>query len=444
METWERSVRHRPVDDPFGEFFTESIMRVARALHDTIGELRGREFLLASAAVGLSAGMTATMFYSLGVLIPALQGEFGWSRSQISLGAVFLTIALFLTGPFAGRLCDRHGAALIGSTSLAVYALGIIALAQFLGSIGQFWVAYFLISVVGAGSTPIVLVRPISVVFDRNRGLALGIVLTGAGLAGFWVPRLVAFVTEGYGWRAAYMSLAAIALLAAPLVWFGFRTVPESPGSRKETAFPTVGMSLTDARRTPQFWLLCAMALGMAVGIAGMIVHLVPQFRDLGADALTAARIASTVGLASVAGRMIVGVMLDRFAATRVTLVTLGLAALGMFLLWWAGLTYAYPAVILMGLAAGAEIDLLAYLVSRYFGPRHYSAIYGWLYGVFALGYGFSPFLVGLLREHYGSYGSALLICTLLMSISAVLALRLGPYRYGPGSFPAASAPASD
>src|SRR5688572_6598354 len=91
-------------------------------------EFRHRGLLLFSAAVGLSVGMTATMFYSLGAFIPHLEAEFGWSRGQLSLAVTFMTVALFITGTFAGRLCDRYGAAAIGALSLASYALAVVVM----------------------------------------------------------------------------------------------------------------------------------------------------------------------------------------------------------------------------------------------------------------------------------------------------------------------------
>jgi MFS family permease len=407
----------------------ERMIATQPARVERFAELRNRGALLASSAIGLSAGMTATMFYSLGAFIPSLEAEFGWSRGNISLGVTFMTIALFLAGPFAGRLCDRYGAAAVGTLSLVSYAVATIALAMSVDHIATFWIGYFVIAVLGAGSTPIVLIRPISAAFDRSRGIAMGIALTGAGIAGFWVPRLVAEVSV-HGWRLAYYALAAVALVAAPIVWFGFRTVPEGSASLAAPAALADGLTLTEARQTKQYWLLFAMGFAMATGIAGLVVHLVPLFRDLGAETLSAARIASTVGLASVGGRLIVGLLLDRYSAPRVALAILSLAAAGIVTLWWAGLDFAYGAVILLGLAAGAEIDLLAYLTSKYFGQRHYGAIYGWQYSVFALGYGLSPFLVGLSRDHWATYDVALLLSAALVLLSALLATQLGPYRF--------------
>src|SRR3546814_664881 len=176
------------------------------------------------------------------------------------------------------------------------------------------------------------------------------------------------------------MALAATAFVAAPLVWYGFRPVDRQNTSLANGGTAAIGMTAPEARRTRQYWMLSVMALAMALGIAGIVVHLPPLFQDLGDDPLAAARTASLVGLSSVFGRIAVGMMLDRFVPSLVSMAILALAMLGIVLLWASGLHYAPLAVILLGLAAGAEIDLLAYLTARFFGQRAYGAIYGWQY----------------------------------------------------------------
>lgn len=397
------------------------------------GEFGGKSVLLASAAIGLSAGMTATLFYSLGTFIPSLEAEFGWSRGDISLAVTLMTLAVFVSGSVAGRLCDRYGAANVGAASLVAYALGVVLLVATAGSIELFWALYTIIALLGVGSTPIVLVRPIAAAFEKQRGLALGIALTGAGLAGFWVPQLVAAVTEAAGWRAAYLALAAIAVASAPIVWFGFRSVPQ--GRRANPSEAAVGgMTAAEARRTGRFWLLTVISFAMAAGLGGVVVHLVPLFRDLGADPLAAAGTASLVGLSSVVGRLGIGLLLDRFPAAIVSLAVLALAAVGIALLRFDGLAMGALAAILLGMAAGAEIDLLAYLTALHFGQRQYGAIYGWQYSVFALGYGLSPFALGKMRDASGDYGAALMVSGLLVALAALLMLGLRQERQPVGS----------
>lgn len=389
-------------------------------------ELYDRSSLLYAAAIGLSTGMTATMFYSLGTFIPLLQAEFGWSRGGISLGATFLTIAVFLTGTAAGRLTDRYGAAVVGALSLVAYAGGIALMVGVVQNLQQFWLAYFCIAVLGVGSTPIALVRPITTEFVSARGIALGIALTGAGIAGFWVPRVVANVAEALDWRAAYLTLAAIAAIASPIVWYGFRRGESLHYPAHRTSHQSLeGVSHSQARKSGHYWVLSLMSFTMACGIAGVVVHLVPLFMDLGITSTQAAAIASIVGIASVIGRLVIGYLLDMLPTVLVTITVLLLASAGIGLLWLWGANAGYLAAALIGLAAGAEIDLLAYLTVRYFGRRNYGAIYGWQYSVFALGYGISPYLVGLLYDFSGSYDAPLLGSATLILVAAFSCLWL-------------------
>jgi MFS family permease len=167
------------------------------------------------------------------------------------------------------------------------------------------------------------------------------------------------------------------------------------------------------------------MAIAMSLGVGGLVVHFVPMFGDLGAHSIRAAQIASILGLSSVAGRIGVGMLLDRLPAPYVAFGTLIVAAFGILLLFVFGLEFAPLAVALVGLAAGAEVDLIAYLCSRQFGTRAYGTIYGWQYSVFVMGYGFSPFLVGLARDHFGNYEFALLASAGAVALAGLVAPML-------------------
>lgn len=383
-------------------------LEVAQAKRAGWSEFKGHQLLLVSAVLGLTTSMNAVMIYSLGSFIDPLNRQFGWDRGSISFAVSVLTFGVFLAGPAVGKLADRYGAAAVGTLSLFSYGAVVLAMSLYLSSLPMFLLSYFVIALVGVGSTPIVLVRPITASFDRRRGLALGIALTGAGLAGFWVPNAVTEAIARADWRAGYWVIAATAMLAAPLVWFGFR--PHERRSRLAQAgrAPETGMTMVEARRTPAFWFATVLAVTMALGVGGMIVHLIPLFKDLGADARTAARLASIIGIASAVGRLVIGLALDRFRAPLVTTIVLALGAMGIALLGIGGLGTGIVAVALIGLLLGAELDLLAYMASRLFGQKAFGAIYGWLYSMYSIGFGLSPFLIGLSRDAFGSYQAAL------------------------------------
>ncbi len=400
----------------------------AAATTSRTNEFKGRTLLVVSAAIGLAASMNAMMIYSLGAFIGPLESEFGWPRGDISLAVTVLTMGLFLAGPVVGTACDRFGAAAVGSASLAAFGLLLLAMAATLESLVGLWTFFFLIALAGAGSTPIVLARPISAAFDRQRGLALGIVLTGAGLGGFWLPNFVTEVVTRSGWRSAYACLALFAVCAAPVVYFGFKPTERraAVATAAGSAPATRGFTLREARATAAFWAMSALAVSMAMGIGGMMVHLVPLFRDLGATPADAAATASVMGIASVVGRLAVGACLDHFIPHRVAVTVLALGMLGLLLLRIGGLDYAVAGVMLIGLLLGAELDMLAFLTTRLFGQRAFGAIYGWFYSIYALGFGVSPFLIGRLRDATGSYDSAMTISVGVLVGAVFSALLLG------------------
>ena len=154
-------------------------------------ELSNNPGILAGATVGLSVGMLSGLFYSMGTLIPVWEAEFGWSRADISLTLTFVTIAMFTCGTGAGRLGDKFGAATVGAFSLATYGALLIVLSALLSELWHIWVGYVVLAIVGTPSTAIVLIRPLTSAFDERRGIAMGIAMTGAGIAGFWVPQKV-------------------------------------------------------------------------------------------------------------------------------------------------------------------------------------------------------------------------------------------------------------
>jgi len=139
---------------------------------------------------------------------------------------------------------------------------------------------------------------------------------------------------------------------------------------------------------------------------------------------------AGSFGIAVVAGRIIVGYLIDRLWAPLIGFLIFMPAALAIVMLGGGGLsTTALVATILMsGFAAGAEVDLMGYLVSRYFGLRHFGKIYAAIYIGFALGPGLTNPLFGASRDSSGTYELGLMFIAQALVVAAVLFLTLGRY----------------
>lgn len=396
-----------------------------------LGELRREWRTLAGAIVGLSAGVTSTLGYSFGALVGPLEVAFGWSRAQLSLGLSLYAMALLLTGPIWGVAADRYGVRPVATSSLIAFGAMMMMMPHLLQFV-PFWLLYFLAGVVGCGSTAVTLLKPLAMCFSVGRGIALGIALCSVSLAAFWVPHFTTWLAGRGDWALAYVGIAVIALSAAPVIWLLVPQSKEASGAKiATTGTPEAeGLSLANAFHTQDFWLVLLMGFTIAMGLSAMAIHLIPIFIEAGGSTVSAANTASILGLSSVVGRLVVGGILDRVKGPQCAIVVAAIGAIGVGLLL-GGVPTGVPAVILIGLALGSEIDITAYFASRYFGRKAFSAIYGWIFGAHAVGSGIGLYLAGWLYDYSGNYKAAILVCAAMTAVAGLLSIKLGPYRYG-------------
>ena len=213
------------------------------------GEFRRGWAPLLAAFLGTSLGIAALFFYSLGVFIKPLQAQFGWSRAALSGVPLIAIVGSAAVIPAVGALADRYGTRLVGCLSLAGLSAAFFLLSRTTGAFTLFLALTCLLAVLGAGSSPVVFSRLVTIWFDRSRGLALGIAACGAGAAGIVLPACLPGFVAAHGWRAGYALLALLPLVAVPLVFLLARDDPPRPASAISDA-PLTGMTLRQARRT--------------------------------------------------------------------------------------------------------------------------------------------------------------------------------------------------
>ncbi|WP_281783655.1 MFS transporter [Sinimarinibacterium flocculans] len=380
----------------------------------------------------LAAGNVA-LFFGLSSFMEPLQTEFGWSRTAIGLALTCLTLAVSLAAPVVGRLVDRHGGRRVALWSLPSAALGIAGLSLLGGSLVVFYVAYVFVALLGAGTLGLVYVPGISATFDRHRGLALGIAFAGAGLAAFLFPLLLTPVIAEWGWRAGWLVLAALPLLQWVLVATQMPAFRMTPTASLAPRTPGMGVPAAQALRSRRFRLLCGVFFLLALTLSGLVVNLVVLLRDHGLGASAAAGVASMVGVGIIVARIGAGWLCDRWFAPRVALGICAAAAVGCLCLMLADLRAVSAGALLIGLSVGAEMDLLALLVSRYFGLLAQAEIFGMTYAAFNAGAMVSPLFIGGLQAMTGSYVPALLASAVACVLAGALVSRLGPYpRFSP------------
>jgi MFS family permease len=391
------------------------------------GEFKSGWPTLIGAACGVGAGTTGSIVYAAGIFLNPVSRNFGWSRGEISAGSLFTVAGLILAGPIVGFLADRVGVRKVGMISLALLALALFAMTRINAEIWTYYAGLFFISVAGGGTTPIVWARGVASWFDRHRGFALALMLLGTGAAGVLTPLFVGGLIEKYGWQGGYLGLAAAALVAIIPVFVFFREKAAISRSSVERTGGE-GFSIGNAIRGRHFWQIALAFAFIAPVVSALLVHLVALLIDTGIARPTALQIAGFLGLAVIAGRLLIGFLVDRFPPPLVAGAIFVLPAAGCLLaaLYPGSLPIMILATISFGFGAGAEIDLLAFLVSRYFGLRHYSAIYGLQFAFFEVGVGFGPWLTGRSYDATGNYREALFFGAAMFLSGAAVLVTLG------------------
>ncbi len=388
--------------------------------------------VLLAGFLGTMCGASPLPFNVLGFLFEPLNSEFGWNKTQVSIGITIFGISASLLAPIIGSMADKYGVRRVAIWSLVAF---IIAFSSFffVSSLGMYYACWLLLGLVAIGSTPVTWSRAISMWFVKNRGLALGMMLVGTSAAAFLVPQIAVRAIESFGWRGMFPTVALLPLvIALPVTLLLIREprADERPAALSTLDGAVAGMTFAQAIRTKQFWLLWFSILLIAGAYGGAHIHLPAIVKDHGIDAKAAAGIMGIVGIGLLIGRVGVGFLLDRIWAPAIAFPVLCLPAFACFLLMGTSTDMAMISVgaFLLGFAAGAESDLIAFLAARYFGMANFGKIYGMLYMPFGLFSAISPLVYGIVRDRTGSYDNMLSVAMIMFVAGGAMLLLLGRY----------------
>jgi MFS family permease len=398
-----------------------------------VNEFRRGWPLLLGAFIGIGTGVSSLYFYSLGVFLKPEALDLGWTRGEASLGALAGTLGAAIASAPTGRLMDRIGAVNTAIASMLILALSLAALGLFTHSLGVFVAIAAFLSFMTVGSTPLSYTRLIVGAFDTHRGLALGLALTGTGVGAFVLPVVLGPFIAAHGWRAGYFALAGVVLVATGPVALllkgrdvGFRTLLQ----------PTPWRAIVSR---PDFQRLGLLFFLAATGVLGAVVHFPALLSDARLAPAQIGWVAGLIGVAVIAGRAVAGMLLDRTPARFVIAGFFCISAGGLLAVALGGGRWAVPGALALGLSVGAEVDLIAYLVSRRFPAQAYGAAYGGIYGLFLFGGALGPALLGALFDRTGGYGVPFTVAAACLLCAAVLALGIAPAQAEPGQWRRAS-----
>jgi len=404
--------------------------------------------LVLSASVGFS--FFSIMTTSMGVFMGPLGEEFGWSRTLLSAGLPIAGVINLVLAPFAGMLVDRYGARWMALPGLAAMIAATCSFALIDGSEAQWigiWVFYAFSGAIGSMT---VWSAAVSGAFEQARGLALGLTLAGTAVAQAVTPPLSSYLIEAFGWRMAYVILGVgwggVALFLCVLFFFDRHDRQRrSPETTPEPAAELPGLTIAQAWRDRGLWQIGLSTFVLMVLTIGFLIHQVPILTASGVTAGVAAWLAGLGGVAGIIGKLVTGVLIDRYRANWVGGITLGATTLVFAFLLDGIRTPALivVAILINGYSAGTKLQICTYLTTRYAGLRNFGTVFGFMTILITGGSALGPLLAGMAFDMTGGYTPFLIAGMIGCLVCGLLILTLPPYPDWRTGQPAVRAPAA-
>ncbi len=381
---------------------------------------------------------------SFGVFFESLEQEFGWTRALTS--SVF-SVYMLLGSVFAilgGLATDRYGPKIVFMVTALFAFLGLLLTGRAVEP-WHLFVNYSLLVAIGTGPTYVIATSTATRWFMKRRALALAITTSGVGLGSLFMVPVAAYFIASYGWRTAYLSQRFIAIIIMIPLSLLLKRAPPAPdlsvlqepeainhGSPGSAGHEPGDLSVAQAVRTKNFWLLIIIWFFYSFCLFMVMTHIVRYAIDLGITPLQAASIISISGLANIPARILMGLVSDRFGRKRVALACASLMVAALMWLTQSsslGMLYVFAAV--FGAAYGGLSPPTTAIIGDTFGISHIGAIFGVLEVGWMSGAAVGPAVAGYLFDTTGSYHLAfrLAVAASVVIVVLVLFLKVRPVK---------------
>lgn len=387
-------------------------------------------------------GYTATQLYAyaLAPFIEPIQQELHWSRAQVMTGVAIANIPQIVLLPLIGTLVDRWGPRRVGLVGVCAVPGFFALLGTATGTMANWWLLWAGLMFSAPWAQGSIWTSATVSRFEAGRGLAIAVALSGGAMATTVMPPLATAIVEHFGWRHGFMVLGGgwWLLMFVPVLLFFRGAQDDNAGQRTSRAQRAAaadllpGLTMPEAVRRPAFYKLIVASLCYSIVLVGTVQQLVLILKGLGADAMQAAATAAVVGIFSLIGRLITGALLDRYRSNIVGGIAFLLVIPAYLLLLVAGTSTAsqVAACVFLGLALGADTEVITYLITRHFGLKRFASVMSVMFSFIALGAALGPLLGGMSFDRFHSYsaymaGGAVLIA---MTALAVFTMRNPPF----------------
>ncbi|UCH49587.1 MAG: MFS transporter [Betaproteobacteria bacterium] len=346
--------------------------------------------------------------WSVVVVLPAVQSEFGIARADASLPYTMTMIGFGLGGVLMGKLADRFGIVVPVALGAMLLSVGYFG-SSYAAGIYQFTLLQGLLIGVGTSATFAPLMADTSLWFVKRRGAAVGIIASGNYLAGAVWPPVVQYFVQGVGWRETHIGIALFCLCTMlPLAMLLRRRAPlVEPAAAMAFSGSLPIRPLGFAPATLQ-WLLVIAGVACCVAMAMPQVHLVAYCSDLGYGAARGAEMLSLLLACGIISRLVFGWISDHIGGLRTLLLGSALQAFALCLyLLSDGLISLYLISALFGLFQGGIVPSYAIIVREYFSPKEAGARIGTVMMATMFGMAFGGWMSGVIFDWTGSYQTA-------------------------------------